>query len=122
MKRTVTALSIVLLLAAGCAKRPEDVVAQYQSPAKYASLSCSQLAGELERVSSRVARVSDQQDRQRRNDQIATGVGVVLFWPALFFLATGDEKAELARLKGEYEAMDTVYMQKRCTSRIATAY
>lgn len=40
------------------------------------------------------------------------GVGLMLFWPALFSLAAGDEKAELARLKGEFEAMDTAYGQK----------
>lgn len=45
-------------------------------------------------------------------DKVAMGVGLMLFWPALFSLAAGDEKAELARLKGEFEAMDTAYGQK----------
>lgn len=39
------------------------------------------------------------------------GVGLVLFWPALFFLAGDDQKEELARLKGEYEALEKASIQ-----------
>ncbi|WP_200241917.1 hypothetical protein [Lamprobacter modestohalophilus] len=42
------------------------------------------------------------------------GVGLVLFWPALFFLAGGDKKDELARLKGEYDALEQAAIQKDC--------
>lgn len=44
------------------------------------------------------------QKQQATNDAVAMGVGLVLFWPALFCLAGGnDRKEELSRLKGEYE-------------------
>jgi hypothetical protein len=40
---------------------------------------------------------------------------LILFWPALFFLASGDDKkAELAHLKGEYEALEHAAIQKNC--------
>jgi len=42
------------------------------------------------------------------------GVGLVLFWPALFFLAGSDKKDELARLKGEYDALEQAAIQKDC--------
>ena len=42
------------------------------------------------------------------------GVGLVLFWPALFFLATPDQKEELAQLKGDYDALQAVALQQRC--------
>lgn len=42
------------------------------------------------------------------------GVGLVLFWPALFFLAGDDRSDELGRLKGEYEALETSAIQKKC--------
>jgi len=42
------------------------------------------------------------------------GVGLVLFWPALFFLIGDDKKEELARLKGEYEALEKIAIQKDC--------
>jgi hypothetical protein len=44
------------------------------------------------------------------------GVGLVLFWPALFFLEGGDgpEAAEYAQLKGEFEALRENSIQKKC--------
>ncbi len=44
------------------------------------------------------------------------GVGLVLFWPTLFFLEGGDgpEAAEYARLKGERDAIEKVSIQKKC--------
>jgi hypothetical protein len=42
------------------------------------------------------------------------GVGLVVFWPALFFLAGDDQKEALARLKGEYEALQAAAIRKDC--------
>ena len=55
------------------------------------------------------------QDKQRTNDAIATTVGVVVFWPALFFIG-GDKQtaAELARLKGEMDAIEQTSIRKNC--------
>lgn len=100
----------------GCAKNSEDVVAQYQSPARYKNMSCDELSMELERVQASVLQLSDEQDDAATRDKVAMGVGIVLFWPALFILAAGDEKAELSRLKDEFEALDTAYAQKDCAS------
>ena len=43
------------------------------------------------------------------------GVGLLLFWPALFALEGGDgpEAAEYARLKGEYEALRQAAVMKK---------
>ena len=47
-----------------------------------------------------------------------TGAGLILFWPALFFIGgTKEQEAEYARLKGEYEALDKVAIQKNCLVR-----
>ena len=45
------------------------------------------------------------------------GVGLILFWPALFFLEGGDgpEAQEYARLKGEREAIERSSIKKKCT-------
>ena len=44
-----------------------------------------------------------------------TTVGVVIFWPALFFIDGDNQKtAELARLKGEMEALEQASIQKNC--------
>ena len=48
-------------------------------------------------------------------DAIAVGVSLVVFWPALFLLASdSDKKDELARLKGEYDAIQQAANQKSC--------
>ena len=42
------------------------------------------------------------------------GVGLFLFWPALFFLAGEDKEDELAQLKGEMEALEEAAIDKKC--------
>jgi hypothetical protein len=66
------------------------------------------------RVNSQVRSISGEQQRKHTNDQIAMGVGLVLFWPALFFLATPDQKEELAQIKGDYDALQGVALQRHC--------
>lgn len=45
------------------------------------------------------------------------GIGLILFWPALFALEGGDgpEAAEYAQLKGDYEALRETSIVKNCT-------
>ena len=44
------------------------------------------------------------------------GVGMILFWPALFALGgTKEQEAEYGRLKGEYEAIQQAAIAKKCT-------
>ncbi|MBW8311992.1 MAG: hypothetical protein K0M64_08120 [Rhizobium sp.] len=70
----------------------------------------------MSRVSRRVGELQASIDKNAKQDKVATGVGLVLFWPALFFI-DGDtpEAAEYARLKGEFEAMQTAASQKQCS-------
>lgn len=76
---------------------------------------CEQVRSEPMRVSGRVREVAGAQKQQADSDAIAMGVGLVLFWPALFFLAGGnDRKEELSRLKGEYDALEQAAIQKTC--------
>lgn len=113
--RNQAVAAALCLLAAGCASRSEDVAAAYVSPMVYSSWSCAQIREEAARISARAAQAAGAQDRQATNDAVATGVAVVLFWPAAFFIR-GDNvnSAELARLKGEMEAIQQVSIQKNC--------
>jgi hypothetical protein len=109
----LAALSSLAL--AGCASRSDDIAAAYVSPASYASWKCDQIRDEASRLSVRAAQVSGAQNQKASNDAVATGVGVVLFWPALLFIK-GDSTtaAELSRLKGEMDTIEQVSIQKRC--------
>lgn len=114
--------SVVILLAAvalaGCASRASDINASYVSPLTYQNLTCSQLQEEAARVSNRAAIAVGAQNERATRDAVATGVSIVLFWPALFFVrGDGPQAAELARLKGEMDAIEQASIAKNCGIR-----
>ena len=111
-----TALAVsVSLLAAGCASRSEDVAASYVSPTTYSSYSCRELSAEAQRVSAAAAAASGAQDSQRTKDAVATTAALVIFWPAAFFVSGNNAQiAELARLKGQMQAVEAASIQKKC--------
>lgn len=98
-----------------CAKSADSISAAYVSPMQYASYSCPQLREEATRLSSRAIQATGEQNSKATSDAVATTVGVVLFWPALFFIK-GDSStaAEVARLKGEMDALEQASIQKKC--------
>lgn len=109
---TVLVLSSALI---GCASTADKIGAQYVSPLQYSAYDCDQLSLEAQRISARVAQVSGTQDQKATNDAIVTGVAIVVFWPAAFFVSGNDQNAaELGRLKGEFETIEQVSIQKRC--------
>lgn len=97
-----------------CATHPNNIQAAYVSPIAYSNYSCDQLRFENDRLGRRVSQVTGQQAKRASDDSWALGVGLVLFWPALFFMANGDQKEELSRLKGEHDALQAAVIQKQC--------
>jgi hypothetical protein len=114
MKTVTTAAVMAALILSACASSPERIDGQYISPMVYRDQSCDQIHDELVRIGDRVGQLSGQQRRRASQDKWAVGVGVVIFWPALFFLMRGDKAEELSRLKGEYEALNLAAEQKQC--------
>jgi hypothetical protein len=109
------ALLLCAIFCAGCASSSSDIRPQYVSHLQYQHLSCKQIAAEAERLSRRVAEVSGVQDEKASSDAVATGVALVIFWPAAFFIkGDGAAAAELGRLKGEFEALERVSIDKGC--------
>ena len=114
LKKIITFFFICIFLNAW-SKSSKDIVGTYVSPLQYADYACPQLKSEMVRVSSKVKALTGKIDTNNENDKMITGAGVILFWPALFFLGgTKEQEAEYARLKGEYEALDRVAVQKNC--------
>lgn len=114
MLRQAFALSVASLYLVSCASEPEDIKAQQVSTLPYESLDCDQLADEFTRINNRVAEVAEDQQDAATRDAAVTGVGLILFWPALFALAAGDHSDELSRLKGEAIALESVAVEKEC--------
>ena len=113
MKPALIAGLIVCL--AGCAKSADKIPASYISPLAFQGYSCDQLGAELARVNARAAEVVGVQNEAASDDAALMGVGLILFWPTLFFLEgdTGRE-AELGRLRGEIDAIESAATRKNC--------
>jgi hypothetical protein len=103
----------------GCATSSKDIAPTYVSPLQYQSYDCEQIAGEIRRVQVRVNQLSGRLDEAAANDKVITGVGAILFWPALFALGgTKQQEAEYARLRGEYDALEQAAVVKKCPGAI----
>lgn len=105
-------------IVSSCASKPSEIEAAYVSPTLYESLSCDRLREEATAVSARAIAASGVQQKKADNDAVAVGVGLVIFWPALFF-AKGDgaSAAEVARLKGEMKAIEMASLKNNCGIR-----
>ncbi len=113
--KSLAAAAIVAVFAGGCSSSSEKISGAYVSPLQYQSFGCDQIGDEMRRVGRRLAEVAGVQDSEAEGDAWAMGVGLVLFWPALFFLADGGDRAqEVARLKGEVEALEQAAIRKDC--------
>jgi hypothetical protein len=105
-----------LTQAAACTTSPSNVDAQYVSPTTYQSWSCPQLLDEKARLASEVARVSNLQRENANADTAIVAAGIILAPILLIGLAaTKDRKSELAKLKGESDAVDTSIAAKQCS-------
>ena len=115
VKKFVCCATIVAFLG-GCATAGKDVASTYVSPIQYSNYDCDQLRQELARINGRVGQLTGRLDEAATNDKASVGVGMLLFWPALFALGgTKQQEAELSRLKGEYEALQTASTNKKCS-------
>lgn len=113
MKPMFLALTAAVGLAA-CAPNPETVAPAYISPTAYAGLSCTALNAEAARLSQRLAQVTGEQQAAAQADATNTAIALILFWPAVFFVGNSDQSAELARLRGEAEALRLAALQRGC--------
>lgn len=110
----VALLSAAMALS-GCATRSVDVVPEPANPADFDDWTCEAIFDETYKVQRRAADVAYAVDAQLGNNVIAIGLGVTVFWPALLAMRPdGPEAAELARLKGRYEALRKAALVRPC--------
>ena len=107
--------STISLILCGCASASSDITPAYTSSIPYQGYTCEQLGAEASRVSAYAAKAAGVQDKNRSHDQAMVGVGIVLFWPTLLFTnGDGQNAAELARLKGQMNAIEEASIAKQC--------
>ena len=116
----IFALSASILILSGCATSSDKIATAYVSPMQYQSYDCAQLTAESMRLNQRVTALQAQVDKAAANDKAITGIGVILFWPALFALGGNtQQEAEYGRLKGEYDAIQQAAVAKKCSGVVA---
>jgi hypothetical protein len=112
---------LIAALSAGCATRAVDVKPLPTSAADFALWDCSRIDDELDTVQQRAADVAYAVDERVGNNIVALGVGIGIFWPAMLAMRPdGLEAADLARLKGRYEALRSASRDKGCPPPAAT--
>lgn len=118
--RTTALLTALAIAVSGCATASKDIASNYVSPVQYQNYDCDQIAAESQRLNTRAQQLGGRLDEAASNDKAIVGVGMLLFWPALFALGgTKQQEAEYARLKGEAEALQQAAIARKCTGAVA---
>lgn len=100
--RRAATLLLGVALMAGCAASPEDIAPEYVDEARYQGWTCEQYSVERTRVETALTTASATQKETRSND-----VAGVIFLALPLGSMTGEDLApEIARLKGERDALD----------------
>lgn len=105
-------LALIALAAASlvaCATRPESISASYVSHEKYSGLDCTALSTQLADKRAELTKVADLQNSKANMD--AATVFFVLI-PASKL--SGDHAADVAKFKGEVEAIETAQVKANC--------
>lgn len=114
MKKVVMS-AVALAMLSACASQPDKIMATPTSTTQYDRMNCRSLGAEQTRIVSSVNLLTANQKGKADNDAALMGVGMILFWPALFFLNGDSANApQLAVAKGQYDAIMDVRAAKGC--------
>ena len=109
MKKTTAAILACTLAISACSTSSKKISATYITPTQYHNYDCDQLASETQRLHPRITQLGARLDEAASNDAALMGVGMILFWPALFALGGTKEQ------EAEYEAIQQAAIAKKCT-------
>lgn len=108
MKKIVVCAA--MLLAAGCAKAPQDIAPTPVASEPYMQMECSQLSSVKAQKDAEYAEIAKHQLEAARYD--ATAMAIVHVPVASW--AGKDKEEDYARIKGEKQAIDRAYQSKGC--------
>ena len=113
--RHTSLILLVAILLGACAQSPEDIAPAYISEMQFKDWNCEQLAKEKGQLAMALTTASAQQQQARDND-IA---GVILLGLPVASISGSNIAPQVARLKGERDAVDQVLILKDCTGTVA---
>jgi len=100
---------------AGCAQNPDAIQAADVSRSAYNGVSCQTLRAELYETESGLGQLEAAQRAERNKDTAWVTGGALLFFPAMVVAAAGeDHTTEIARMKGERNAMRSAMISRGC--------
>jgi len=102
-------ISAIIILVSACATRPESISASYVSHEKYINGDCDRLATQMADARTELTKVSSMQNTKANID--AATVFFVLI-PASQL--AGDHAGDVAKWKGEVEAIETAQIKNKC--------
>jgi len=115
VKKILIILSFIVLTACSGAKQASEVNKVYVSSAKYKGLTCKELIAESEIIRSREPALAAKVDKHYKSQKNTELVTWLLFWPAAFWLEDGEkDSSELARVRGELDAIRQAMLAKDC--------
>jgi hypothetical protein len=109
MKIKIISALLIGAIVSGCATRPESISASYVSHEKYSGRDCGQLAFDMSNARAELQKFSSMQDTKANVD--AATVFFVLI-PASKL--SGDHAGDVAKWKGEVEAVDMASIKAGC--------
>lgn len=110
MKKIV--ICAAMLLAAGCAKRPEEIMATPVAVDPYMQMQCPQLAQLKMQKDAELAKL--EKNQKETADQDAAAMAVIHV--PVGSMAGNDNEPEIARAKGEVQAINSAYQSKSCAA------
>lgn len=110
MKKIV--LCAAMLLAAGCAKRPEEIMATPVAVDPYLQMQCPQLSTLKMQKEAELAKLEKEQNQAAEHDTAAMAVVHV----PVASMSGKDREPEVARAKGEVQAINSAYRSKGCAA------
>lgn len=110
----------VIVGACSSAPKSNEVSAAYIPVVQYNNYTCEQLISEAESVRRSVPALEGAVDQHRSNQTAVEVITWVLFWPAALALDKGEaQSSQLAKARGELQAIQTALLGKRCNSQLS---
>jgi hypothetical protein len=109
MKISALIMALTSLLITGCATRPESISASFVSHEKYMGKDCTQLALDMSDARSQLTKFSSMQDTKANVDAATVFFALI---PASKL--SGDHAGDVAKYKGEVEAIETALIKTGC--------
>jgi hypothetical protein len=108
MKKLVVCAA--MLLAAGCAKRPEEITATPVTADPYMQMQCAQLSTLKVQKEAELAGLEKEQTKAADQDSASMAVIHV----PVASMSGKDKEPEIAKAKGEVQAIGSAYQAKGC--------